>query len=452
MSRRTLAAVLVVLAAALVGALRSSATELPGDFLRYHRAGRMVVRGDAAHLYDVQWLRAQRVYAEERAAEKAERGADADPYAEYEFKYVPAMACLMAPLGALHPRTAVVLWGAWNAALLALLVIASWRAAALLDVPRVWLLVPLAVLARSINDNQNLGQLNPSAIVPATLGLLLVARRRDVAGGALLAWGAVVKYMPVFLLPWLLWKRCWRAAATCVVGIVVLAAGLPALVFGPRAALELHRTYVDVRAHHFTSSTSPDLPGHSIKSFLYRVFGTTHYKTGAGPKAVDIDVSLVHLPPPLLQWGTLALAALVLAWVLRRSGRALRPASDPGSALEHGLALAWLLLASPEARAPHFLYETLLACAAVALLVRAWRTPAPRPRALVVATVCAVLWAVLHNLDTSKLGRFGNTASALCALGWGTAALMTAAVLAARVLATRDAPADAAPLSGAPAA
>ncbi len=434
MSRRVVT-LLVLALAALFGVLRANRShDVPGDFLRYHRAGRLVATGQAERIYDVALLAEQSVYAAERSEEATERGDDADDYVEAEFKYAPAMAVLMAPLGALHPRTANLLWSAWNAALLAGLVLVAWRLVATGGVRGTWLLIPLVVLWRTLNDNHNLGQLNPSAIVPAALGLVLLSRSRgrtlhQVGAGALVAWGAVVKYMPVFLLPWLVWKRAWRALGATLLGIMALFWALPAAVLGPGRATELIAEWVAVRSHHYTSAVSPDLPGHSIKSFLYRVFGETPWMTGHGDRTVELDVSVTHLPPETLKWGTLLVSAVVLVVVLRACGRRQRDSAQQGAALEHGLILATLLLVSPEARTPHFLYALLLAFAVVAGLVRA-RADSAFPRArLRAAFALTIVWALLQNLDSSKLGAFGHHANAFCAMGWGTAALMVAGVL-----------------------
>jgi hypothetical protein len=54
------------------------------------------------------------------------------------------------------------------------------------------MVVPCVVLARTMQANVTLGQINPSAIVPATVGLLVLSRGRDRTAGALVGVGAVV--------------------------------------------------------------------------------------------------------------------------------------------------------------------------------------------------------------------------------------------------------------------
>ncbi len=184
--RRLLAVLLIALFAVLAAVRSTGAHRVGGDFLRYHRAGRVVATGDAAHLYDMDWIGGQRVYAKERAEDLAARGPKAaDAFEEMEFKYDPSFAVLMAPLGALHPRTAWTIWAAWNGLLLGITFAAAFSLAGL---RWPWTVIPLLVLAQATNSNLLLGQVNPTAIAAATVACWLLARssdlRADLCAGA----------------------------------------------------------------------------------------------------------------------------------------------------------------------------------------------------------------------------------------------------------------------------
>lgn len=445
--------VLLVLACAVGGGLRASLTGVGGDFLRYHRAGRLVATGNSDRIYDPEWLRDQRVYAEERAADRAARGDQADDYEEAEFKYLPATAVLMAPFGALHPRTGWILWGAWNGALIAVTFAAAWsfatqRAEDLADPapdgdgpPRPpgpgfrlswrWMLLPAIVLFRAANNNHNLGQLNPSAIAPATVAIWALSRRRDASAGVLAAYGTAMKFIPVILGLWFVVKRRWRALAALAAGAVAFIVVLPVAVLGPSRTNTLMHEYVAARAHVYTEAAPKDLPGHSVKSFVYRVFGGTHYLTGSGAKHIDWDLSVMHADPAVLRWVVLGIVAALLVFVLRAGWGPLRGAGDPRGPPEAGLLFCALLLASPEARAPHFLYLALPLTVLTYSLVRAWHERWRHRRA---ATALAIAAAVLLNLDAEKvLGRdAAETLSAYCILGWATLVAGAALVLVLR--------------------
>lgn len=411
---------LIVIAAALLGGARAAAMrDVPGDFLRYHRAGRLVVDGLSDKLYDEDYLKGRSAYADERV----EGGDELD---EKEFKYSPAFAVAMAPLGALSARTANVLWGAWNAALLAALFVAAWTWCGA-GVSAWWLVVPAVVLLRIVTKNFNNGQVNPSAIAPSVVGLWAVSRGRDRLGGALVGVGAAVKFMPAVLVLWLAWKRRWTAAAAALATAAALLVLLPVAALGPSRAFAADRAWIDARAHHFTDPASKDLPGYSAKSFLYRTLGRTPYRTKTGGRDVDVVVGLDVLEPGTLQILVLLVDALLLAAVLRFTRGPMRGGDDPRGPPEAALALAVLPLVSPEARYPHFLFAALALVALTCALVR----DGARRRGVL---ALFVLGAVLLDATSSRL--FGDApaldAEIYCLPGWGALALCAALALVPR--------------------
>lgn len=430
--RLTLVFVILLVAISLVRATASR--KVGGDFLRYHRAGRLVATGREDLIYDETALRKQIVYAEERAAERAERGDRADRLEEMEFKYDPSFAVFMAPFGALPPRTGWTLWGGWNALMVGLTFAAAWSLARL---PWKWSLLPLLVLAHKVNANINLGQINPTAICAATVAMWFAARPSGaapgVAAGVTAAFGTAVKYMPFLVAPYLAARGLWKGVVAFVVAVAFFFLGLPALVFGPSKAWELYWQHKEIRAKFFTGAAPEDLPGHSIKSFLYRVFGGTHYLTGSGDDRVDLDVSVAKLPPEFLKWTVLALSVVLLAVAVRAiaARRGETPARTPlRTALEAGLFLSTVTLVSPEARAPHYLYLVLPLCALLAGLLAARREGW---RCATFVTALAVGATLLLQTDSESI--FGYAAhwfAAYCALGWANLAVFVALLMLLR--------------------
>lgn len=427
---------LLILLVTIVSGVRegTSSSDVPGDFLRYHRAGRVVWTGLEDKLYDMRYTRGQHVYAQERAADLERRGEDADDFVEREWKYAPATAVMLAPIGSLHPKTGIALWGAWNGFLISLCWVACWHWASQATGKPLsghWMWLAVLALWRIGEDNLHLGQLNPSAIVPATLGLYCLARGRQVAAGALIAFGTVVKFMPGGLAIWLAWKRQWKALGVWAVGVVLLGYGLPVVAFGPDGARDVNQAWIDARAHHYTKAEIPDVPGHSIKSFVYRTLGGIPYQSGRDEKRVEIDISVAQLPPSALAWITMALNVLVLAVVLYTGRGRLEPWSDPRGPPVAALFLASLLFISPEARGPHFLYLSLAGITLTYLLVRTARTDARASLAWKVALGLAIVGTLL--LQTDSKGLFGRTAaktmSAYCTKGFGALAWMSALML-----------------------
>jgi hypothetical protein len=433
-------ALLIIVLAALSGVVREvDSRRVPRDFLRYHRAGRLVWTGRADLLYDEAYCKGQHVYA-------AERVPGGDPLEELEWKYAPATAVLMAPLGALHPKTAGIVWAAWNAGLIAamFLVVAGWCAS---GASLWWTLVPLVILGRTIIGNVGLGQINPSAIVPATVGVIFLARGRDRAAGALVGIGTVVKFLPGVLALWFVWKRRWKALAACAGTVLLVGVILPAAVLGPSRSADITKAWLDARAHVYTEAAAPDAPGYSVKSFVYRVLGDTPYVTFSA-HGVPIVVGRNVLPPGGLRAAYLTIDALLLAAAWWWTRGPLRGGDDARGPPESSILLAAILLVSPEARSPHFLYLALPLTALVFALVR------ERDRGVrwAVAAALCIAAGVALNLTSDKIaGEAGAVLAEIwCAPGWGALAVAAALVLLLRrPQATEPAPSAASAPSGA---
>lgn len=148
----------------------------------------------------------------------------------FAFLYPPFAAVLLAPFS-LFGRAFLVLC-------IVLVYLASWWAAVTLSDrlsgekrPKAWWVValPSAVLLPSICETFNLGQPNLMLLALMLAGLALLQSGRQGSAGAMFAVAAALKAYPVAVLPYLLWRRRWRAAAamTICVGVFLLIAPAP---------------------------------------------------------------------------------------------------------------------------------------------------------------------------------------------------------------------------------
>jgi glycosyl transferase family 87 len=93
-------------------------------------------------------------------------------------------------------------------------------------------LIVLVLTSRYVVSNFEHLQINLLIFLMALGGLTLIAQGRDAAGGWSLGAAAALKVMPVLFVPYLLWRRRWRAATwTSIAGLALSLS--PALVFGP---------------------------------------------------------------------------------------------------------------------------------------------------------------------------------------------------------------------------
>ena len=88
-----------------------------------------------------------------------------------------------------------------------------------------WLGLALVIFnIRLIRDNIHLGQMTILLLFLSIKGLELIFNRRNAFGGALLAWGIVVKILPIVVLPYLIYRNRWKGAAWTMVFCVFFVA------------------------------------------------------------------------------------------------------------------------------------------------------------------------------------------------------------------------------------
>ena len=195
----------------------------------------------------VYWTAAARA----RAGEPLYRPSDG----HYQFKYLPAFAVLTAPGAGVSLETAKAVWFAASVVLLVALVSLSL---AILPERRKagWVLVTLTlvVMLKFYSHELVLGQMNVLFAVVVASAVVALRGGRETAAGALIALAIVVKPYAVIFLPWLLARRRRAAIASAAIGAVALLA-LPALVYGARGDIELHRAWWKT----VTDSTAPNL-------------------------------------------------------------------------------------------------------------------------------------------------------------------------------------------------
>ncbi len=92
-------------------------------------------------------------------------------------------------------------------------------------------LAPLLLSARYVVSNFEHLQINILMFLLTLGGLALIARRREAVGGLALGAAAALKVMPILFVPYLLWRRRWRAALWTLLGAAALSLS-PGLVYG----------------------------------------------------------------------------------------------------------------------------------------------------------------------------------------------------------------------------
>jgi len=370
----------------------------------------MVLMGEADHLYDRAPL--FDVYPEER-------------YVEQPFRYLPAFAVVMAPVGLLTPELAEVLWTWLNAFNFTFILILSWRLCRRFGARAVWMWIPFLFMIRYGWDNLNLGQINPTVIMLAMTGIFMTERDRPLRGGALAGLAAGIKLTPLIILAVFLLRRQWRAAGAALAVFVVVTFLLPAAVLGPGRAFRLAGAVTERQGKALVvDAVQDEVPGESLKAMSYRILGPYPFHKHDR----RIHMSLGWLMPGQAQWAYRITAAALLGWFLwftfRKRGRLHTP-------LVWGAAFLAALLVSPETRQAHFLSLALPVTALTMVLVSERLS---RPRFLTVISLLALAFLLAALPGRAIVGKtVAYHMAALCVSGFAALLMLVATGVAAVV-------------------
>ena len=226
------------------------------------------------------------------------------------------------------------------------------RAAERLAFVSAGVLVPFLFTARLFQENLQHTQINAYLLYLVLLAFHLFRERRPAAGGLALAVAASTKAVPVLLLLYFVYKRCWREVGWTVGFLLLLNAAVPLAVFGPGEAAGHWRTWREVAAVE-TADPTPQYPNQSLLAALRRVLTVEggardplQYAVGAwSARAVQ-----------RLFYGLAGLGAVGLALAFRKRPGSLR---DRRTAAEFAICLGAMTVVSPLAWKAH--YVTLLA-------------------------------------------------------------------------------------------
>ncbi len=286
--------------------------------------------------------------------------------------YLPTVSILLAPLAALGPRGAAVVWAVMQVAALGtvLAILLGWvRRAGRLDVTAEQVMVIVGLLALPVvYEAARFNQLSFLILALVLAGAEAVVRGRSWRGGALLGLAATIKLLPGVFLIWLVLKRRWTATlAFLLLGIVIVLAPCLA-VFGPARTWEYHKQWWqhNIAGAAGRGMVAPELREHfidhrnqSITAVAARTLDPQHpYRTPWQP--LELGAARAGLAA---RWG-LGLIALALIAATRRP---LRDLSGRRARLEAALYALAMLLCSPLLRQ----YYLVWALPALALLAAA---------------------------------------------------------------------------------
>ncbi|MFI4933179.1 MAG: glycosyltransferase family 87 protein [Caulobacterales bacterium] len=308
----------------------------------------------------------------------------------FAFLYPPFAAVLMAPFS---------LFGkAFSIACIVAVNIASWWAAVKLSdrlsaVPgeKVWWVyaLPSVLSLAFIWDMFDLGQPNLMLLAMMLAGLALMQSNRGWAAGAMFAAATALKAFPIAILPYLIWRRRWKAAAGMAVFTAVFLVLVPAPFRGFERNLQDLKTWSQGMVFSANEKGFGQRPGQNWSWKNQSLIAVTHRflrpvnAEAEDPKAAPIYVNVANLTYDQANLALLAIAGLIgVGFVAAMPPERRRtPASD---AAEYALLITLMTIASPLARAYYFIW---LLFPLTLLIYRAALDPAPRVRRVTGALV-----------------------------------------------------------------
>lgn len=285
-----------------------------------------------------------------------------DPYALVANTWPPFFALESVPLalvGRLSPHLALFLWqvlgllATWGTVKLSVEMfedgpVTFWPVSAHgLALTSAAVLVPLLMTARLFDEHAQHTQINVQVLWLVLWGFHHFRRARPGLGGLSLALAASTKVVPVLLILYLLYKRCWRETRWTLVWLVILNVGLIGLAFGPTEGVHLWAEWHRVAGKELADPT-PTFMNQSLLAGVKRAV------TVEGGLRDPVRYSLAPWSPAGARTAFLVLAgafAALLAWLFRK-----RPGdlTGPRAGGELALCLGAMVVVDPLAWKAHY--------------------------------------------------------------------------------------------------
>jgi hypothetical protein len=285
-----------------------------------------------------------------------------DPHAYFEFIYPPLPAMLLAlpswfgkiPLYAGLSVLNAFAW--WMTAQFSHAMAGSGRT------PGPWLFaLPGFATVTFVFDMFDLGQPNLVLLVMMLYGFWLMQRERPITAGSMFALATAIKVFPVAVLPYLVWRRRWKAVASLLLFLVVFLFVVPAPVRGFQHNIaELKIWYQGMVG---TSSEKGfgqrdeqnwSWVNQSIIAMAHRLTRPVNYNQDDAAKPPR-TMNLVDVSFKTANWLVLAVSAAIgLGFLAVMPPRARRTARS--DAEELGILFCLMTVASPLARQYYFMW------------------------------------------------------------------------------------------------
>jgi hypothetical protein len=246
----------------------------------------------------------------------------------YNYPNPPIMAIVLFPLAKLPPLWAALTWYYLKAGLTLLALRWVFQIVAETEIPfPPWArgLTVMLSLRPIMSDLQH-GNVNLFILFLVIGALVAFVRRRDVLAGVVLALAIACKVTPALFVPYLIWKRAWRALAGCALGMTLFLwpGFLPALVLGHEENHKQLTSWYKEMVHPFlvegkvtSEHNNQSLPGLVARLATHSPSFSTYVNDQYTPTHYD---NWLDLDPAAASWivkGCMAVFGLLILWSCR---------------------------------------------------------------------------------------------------------------------------------------
>jgi hypothetical protein len=361
-----------------------------------------------------------------------------DLWDKFNYPNPPIMVLLLKPLTDLPPLVGSL---AWYYLKVAMALAAIWLVFRFTETPGkpwpVWAQAAAVLLSlRPIEGDLSHGNINLFILLLCALGLYCYRCRRDLAAGGCLALAIACKVTPALFVPYLAWKRSWKALAGCAVGLVLFFWVVPGLFLG----FENNQRYLSswyrgmIVPFAMEGVVTTEHQNQSLPGLLHRLLtDSPSFSTFEGERYVPEESHNLVAWNPALVGGLVKLCMLAFAgcvvWVCRN------PDGDRARwqlAAEFALVFLGMLLFSERTWKHHCV--TMLAPFAVLCYYLAACQPGPRMKKFLIAVLAAVALLMTSTSTgwTRSMAWAGKLAEVYGAYVWANLALTAALVVVLR--------------------
>jgi hypothetical protein len=221
--------------------------------------------------------------------------------------------------------------------------------------------LPSILMMPLILDTFNLGQPNLMLLAMVLAGLVLLQDGREWSAGAMFALATALKAFPVAVLPYLLWRRRWRAAGSMVALTAALLVLAPAPFRGFERNLQDLKTWSQGMVLSANAEGFGQRPEQNWSWQNNSVIAVTHrFLRAINSEAIDPAARPLYVNFANLTYQQANLAVLFIIAFIGAGFVAVLPSekrrSRRSDAAEFGILIALMTIASPLARGYYFVW------------------------------------------------------------------------------------------------